>query len=217
MALLREDVNWNSPIAWLKKKKKKKQLLEVCNVPRRHWTEIKLWPFWRKHETWAFFCSSPLWGSIAPQLGETSGPFPRTSQTSLCTYLLQKTTQVSVFPQPGNSNKWQWETPCAPPIRPPVSVAEDTLAHIQSHLYLIFKKETTVFMLSLRTSGEMRQCGKISKRVHLICWHTHRSPGDLIKMQILTRNSAFLFVCVCWFIKMTLQLSVQEPHWAAGF
>ena len=46
MALLREDVNWNSPVAWLKKK----QLLRVCNVPRRHWIEIKLWPFWRKHE-----------------------------------------------------------------------------------------------------------------------------------------------------------------------
>lgn len=141
----------------IKKKKKKQQLLRVCNVPRRHWIEIKLWPFWRKHEHLLFVCPCSSAGWNLWPLSENI--------TNFSLYVFPgENTQVSVFPQPRNSIKWQWETPCAPWIWPPASVAGDIgsafthLLTIRAISTLFFKKETTILMLSLRTPGEMDQC-----------------------------------------------------------
>ena len=53
-------------------------------------------------------------------------------------------TQVSVFPQPRNSIKWQWETPCASWIQPPASVAGDTRPTF-AHLFT-FRTTSTLYV-----------------------------------------------------------------------
>lgn len=160
-----------------------KKLLRVCNVPRRHWTEIKLWPFWRKHEH--SFVHLPFEGALPLSWVEPLAPFREHRKLSFVRISWRKHTGVC-FPSAWKQHPVAVRNPMCI-LTPPSSLSSGghssyvcTFVHIQGHLYFTVKKETTILTLSLRTSGEMGQCSKISKIAHLKISCTHRPSGDLV-------------------------------------